>query len=233
MGSRGAGAGGTQPSVGDLVQVPWARKLWCAVVVAVPEGSNKLVVNWHGFPNWKQNRIKMQGIRYPLPQGASCVGTNRYCPSHHLVEHWAHCSMEPGCPCELCHKSRHSDNCFVCGKGGKVLMCDAEGCPKVAHIKCVGLREVPVGHWWCPACCPPPETLPWARNSKPNVISLFDGIGIGRQALLQLGMQQLGGYHAFEISQNAIRVANYNHSDITQQGDVREVGCVSVVCCTG
>ena len=53
---------------------------------------------------------------------------------------------------------------------------------------------------WGPACRPPPEALPWAHNSKPNVVSLFDGIAIGRQALLQLGFQELGGYHAFEIS---------------------------------
>ena len=60
--------------MGELVQVPWARKLWCATVVAVPDGSGKLVVDWHGFPAWKQKRAKLQGIRYPLPPGASCVG---------------------------------------------------------------------------------------------------------------------------------------------------------------
>ena len=59
--------------------------------------------------------------------------------------------------------------------------------------------------------------------SKPNVISLFDGIAIGRQALLHLGFRQLGGDHAFELSHNAMAVANSNHSDITQHGDVGEV----------
>ena len=77
-----------------------------------------------------------------------------------------------------------------------------------------------------PPLLPPPENLPWARNSKPNVLSLFDGIAIGRQALLELGFQELGGYHAFEVSQNAMAVANSNHKDITQHGDVREV-CLS------
>ena len=110
-------------------------------------------------------------------------------------------------------------------------MCDGRGCTTVAHKKCVGLREVPVGKWWCPPCCPPSENLPWARNSKPNVLSLFDGIAIGRQALLELGFQELGGHHAFEISQKAITVANRNHRDITQHGGVRGVGA-PVCCCT-
>ena len=110
-------------------------------------------------------------------------------------------------------------------------MCDGGGCPTVAHYKCVGLQEVLAGEWRCPACRSTPDTLPWARNSKPNVVSLFDGIAIGRQALLQLGFQELGGYHAFEISQKAITVANHNHRDITQHGDVRGVGA-PVCCCT-
>ena len=217
--------------MGELVQVPWARKLWCATVVAVPDGSGKLVVDWHGFPAWKQKRAKLQGIRYPLPPGASCVGTKGCCPSHHLVGHWAYCNMDPGCMCKVCSKRSHNDHCFVCKEGGKVIMCDGGGCPTVAHYKCVGLQEVPVGEWRCPACRSTPDTLPWARNSKPNVVPLFDGIAIGRQALLQLGFQELGGYHAFEISQKAITVANRNHRDITQHGDVRGVGA-PVCCCT-
>ena len=112
-------------------------------------------------------------------------------------------------------------------------MCDGENCRTVAHVKCVGLREVPVGEWYCPPCCPLPASLPWPLNSKPNVISLFDGIAIGRQALLHLGFRELGGYHAFELSHNAMAVANSNHSDITQHGDVGGVGAAwwSCVCC--
>lgn len=55
------------------------------------------------------------------------------------------------------------------------------------------------------------------------MLSLFDGIAIGRQALKELGFKELGGYHAFEVDSKAIRVATSNHSDITQHGDVCQV----------
>ena len=30
-------------------------------------------------------------------------------------------------------------------------MC-CEGCPQVAHYKCVGLKVAPKGEWWCKDC---------------------------------------------------------------------------------
>ena len=219
----------TMIQIGDLVQVPWARRLWCASVTSANTDGGCIDVDWHGFPHWKQNRVKVEGVRVPLPPGASCVGKHPCCPSHHLTEHWAYCIQAPGCTCKKCRKEVHDDECFVCGKHGKVMMCDGEDCNKVAHYKCVGLREVAIGDWLCSDCCTPPETLPWKQDSKPNVISLFDGIAIGRQALWQLGFHELGGYHAFELSPHAMGVANTNHKDITQHGDVREVS-VHIVC---
>ena len=55
------------------------------------------------------------------------------------------------------------------------------------------------------------------------MLSLFDGIAIGRQALVGLGFVHLGGYHAFELLDPAMQVAGSNHNDITQHGDVRQV----------
>ena len=102
------------------------------------------------------------------------------------------------------------------------MMCEA--CDKAAHCRCMGLRETPVGGWLCPSCCPKPAcNLPWRHGGKSNVLSLFDGIAIGRQALKELGFKELGGYHAFEVDSKAIRVATSNHSDITQHGDVCQV----------
>jgi len=43
------------------------------------------------------------------------------------------------------------DYCFVCGDGGSLLLCDAEGCRKVYHIHCAQLEEVPQGKWECPS----------------------------------------------------------------------------------
>ena len=210
------------PSIGALVQVPWARKLWCATVANVDGAAGWLVVDWHGYPAWRRQRHKLQGVRHPLPDGASCIGRNAYCPSHHLTEHWAYCSMALDCPCPECRKSNHDDICFVCKEGGKLMMCEA--CNNVAHYRCMGLRETPVGDWLCPSCCPKPAcNLPWRHGGKSNVLSLFDGIAIGRQALKELGFKELGGYHAFEVDSKAIRVATSNHSDITQHGGVCQV----------
>lgn len=45
-------------------------------------------------------------------------------------------------------KLRHEDFCYVCDDGGELVQC--VGCPKVYHTKCVGLRSVPKGSWYCP-----------------------------------------------------------------------------------
>lgn len=45
---------------------------------------------------------------------------------------------------------RHSDECYICKDGGKLIMCD--NCPKVAHIKCLGIKKVPQGEWLCEEC---------------------------------------------------------------------------------
>ena len=52
-----------------------------------------------------------------------------------------------------------------------------------------------------------------------NVLSLFDGIGCGRQTLKELGIK-VDKYYASEIDKYAIDVALQNHSDIIELGDV-------------
>ncbi|KAK8681646.1 hypothetical protein V6N13_054048 [Hibiscus sabdariffa] len=47
------------------------------------------------------------------------------------------------------HKS--DDVCSVCCDGGELICCDR--CPSAFHAKCVGLKEVPDGDWFCPSCC--------------------------------------------------------------------------------
>ena len=117
----------------------------------------------------------------------------------------------------------HDDECYVCKRHGKAMCCDGGGCTTVAHFKCVGLLEVPAGKWLCEFCKPPPRQPAWQPGAKPNVLSLFDGIAVGRQALKGLGFGegQLGGYHAFEVNKDAIAVAKSNHQDITHHSDVR------------
>ena len=33
-----------------------------------------------------------------------------------------------------------------------MLLCDSLGCANEAHTFCLGLKHIPVGEWFCPAC---------------------------------------------------------------------------------
>lgn len=54
-----------------------------------------------------------------------------------------------------------------------------------------------------------------------KVVSLFDGMACGMQALKQAGIP-VKEYHAFEIDKHAIQVAMNNHPKIIQHGDVND-----------
>jgi hypothetical protein len=41
-------------------------------------------------------------------------------------------------------------NCYICGDFGLVACCDR--CPKVAHLECLKVQELPEGEWSCPVC---------------------------------------------------------------------------------
>ena len=58
-----------------------------------------------------------------------------------------------------------------------------------------------------------------AKGGGLCVLSLFDGMGCGRQALSELGIK-VDKYYASEIDRYAIDVALHNHSDIIELGDV-------------
>jgi hypothetical protein len=47
-----------------------------------------------------------------------------------------------------CRNSR--DECFRCGFGGHLLLCD--GCDRSTHVGCSGLRALPIGEWYCKVC---------------------------------------------------------------------------------
>lgn len=55
-----------------------------------------------------------------------------------------------------------------------------------------------------------------------NVLSLFDGISCGQQALKELGIK-VDKYYASEIKEDAIKVTMDNHPNTIQLGDVKEV----------
>ena len=58
--------------------------------------------------------------------------------------------------------------------------------------------------------------------SKLEIISLFDGIAGARQALKELDIDC--NYFASEVDKYAIQIANANHPDIVQMGDVKNFG---------
>ncbi|PVD31080.1 hypothetical protein C0Q70_10357 [Pomacea canaliculata] len=47
-------------------------------------------------------------------------------------------------------KKEHEDECFRCGEGGELVMCDKPNCPKVYHLQCLNLAKPPHGKWLCP-----------------------------------------------------------------------------------
>jgi len=44
----------------------------------------------------------------------------------------------------------HMDECFKCGDGGDLLLCDS--CNATAHLECAGLSAVPTDEWICGMC---------------------------------------------------------------------------------
>ncbi|CAL1533797.1 unnamed protein product [Lymnaea stagnalis] len=47
-------------------------------------------------------------------------------------------------------RKEHEDDCFRCGEGGELVMCDKGNCPKVYHLQCLKLTKPPSGKWQCP-----------------------------------------------------------------------------------
>ncbi|XP_005102412.1 histone-lysine N-methyltransferase NSD2 [Aplysia californica] len=47
-------------------------------------------------------------------------------------------------------RKEHEDDCFRCGEGGELVMCDKGNCPKVYHLQCLKLTKPPSGKWLCP-----------------------------------------------------------------------------------
>ncbi|GFO24565.1 histone-lysine N-methyltransferase [Plakobranchus ocellatus] len=44
----------------------------------------------------------------------------------------------------------YEDECFRCGMGGELVMCDVGNCTKVYHLHCLKLTKPPIGKWRCP-----------------------------------------------------------------------------------
>ncbi|XP_015199885.2 histone-lysine N-methyltransferase NSD2 isoform X2 [Lepisosteus oculatus] len=49
------------------------------------------------------------------------------------------------------HEGKKSeDECFRCGDGGQLVLCDKKGCTKAYHLSCLDLTKRPFGRWDCP-----------------------------------------------------------------------------------
>ncbi|RUS83107.1 hypothetical protein EGW08_009139 [Elysia chlorotica] len=51
---------------------------------------------------------------------------------------------------KLEQKKVYEDECFRCGVGGELVMCDVGSCTKVYHLHCLKLTKPPTGKWRCP-----------------------------------------------------------------------------------
>ncbi|KAF1001863.1 hypothetical protein AG4045_021474 [Apium graveolens] len=49
------------------------------------------------------------------------------------------------------YQDKDDDICSICHSWGQLICCD--GCPSAFHERCLGLKEVPGGNWYCPSCC--------------------------------------------------------------------------------
>ena len=51
---------------------------------------------------------------------------------------------------EISESSSNEDCCEVCGEYGEMICCDT--CPKVYHVGCLKMGDVPEGDWSCLKC---------------------------------------------------------------------------------
>ncbi|RXN00772.1 Histone-lysine N-methyltransferase NSD2 [Acipenser ruthenus] len=47
-------------------------------------------------------------------------------------------------------KKQSEDECFRCGDGGELVLCDKKTCTKTYHLSCLDLTKRPFGRWDCP-----------------------------------------------------------------------------------
>uniref|UniRef100_A0A665X1H8 Nuclear receptor binding SET domain protein 2 n=1 Tax=Echeneis naucrates TaxID=173247 RepID=A0A665X1H8_ECHNA len=47
-------------------------------------------------------------------------------------------------------KKKSEDDCFRCGDGGQLVLCDKKTCTKAYHLSCLNLTKRPFGRWDCP-----------------------------------------------------------------------------------
>uniref|UniRef100_A0A8C4ILC7 Nuclear receptor binding SET domain protein 2 n=1 Tax=Dicentrarchus labrax TaxID=13489 RepID=A0A8C4ILC7_DICLA len=47
-------------------------------------------------------------------------------------------------------KKKSEDDCFRCGDGGQLVLCDKKKCTKAYHLSCLNLTKRPFGRWDCP-----------------------------------------------------------------------------------
>lgn len=59
----------------------------------------------------------------------------------------------------------HEDDCYLCGSGGRMLMCDT--CERVSHPVCSGLKNIPEGDWSCGVCAPA-KPVPVEEKKTPS-----------------------------------------------------------------
>ncbi|RYR27745.1 hypothetical protein Ahy_B01g051782 [Arachis hypogaea] len=53
-------------------------------------------------------------------------------------------------PPKYFRKGENDNICSVCHYGGNLILCDQ--CPSSFHGKCLGLKNIPDGDWFCPSC---------------------------------------------------------------------------------
>jgi len=63
-------------------------------------------------------------------------------------------------------KKGHEDECYRCGEGGELIMCDRNGCPKVYHLNCLKLSKPPHGKYYLTRVKRLKEAFPLTRGKR-------------------------------------------------------------------
>lgn len=64
---------------------------------------------------------------------------------------------------------QHDNNCFECGNGGRLIMCDT--CERAVHLVCAGLTKIPAREFSCAACINGCKTTANSTQETPSRVT--------------------------------------------------------------
>ena len=131
-------------NVSRLVLV-WHLIGWTVGVATSKQTVSRLVLFWH-LIDWKVmdqswNILEKKSLQFLITFDTIENCSNKR-PHRDL---WVHCTYQVSIAISV-----HEDDCYICGDGGELLLCDKGGCSKCYHRDCLGGPVTTRGKWICP-----------------------------------------------------------------------------------